>query len=119
MTTLSHNLVKIRKPHKCWGCLREFSPPSSLFRWSVAGENTVWGGYSCVACDELMGILEDDGEGHPRGFVAREIAERSSGEKIESPEQLLLVAKAEKEEHRKFVQRADEYRKSRMEKYGK
>jgi hypothetical protein len=58
MDQLSHNIVKIRKSHNCWGCAVEF-PKGSLMTNSVTvdqGEfsNTYW----CEECEAYLNTLE-------------------------------------------------------------
>lgn len=50
---LTDKVVRTRKPHKCWGCLREF--PKGTRMWlNVIDEKPLTAYYYCMTCDKLM-----------------------------------------------------------------
>lgn len=60
MTTLQYKLVTIRKPHKCFGCLRKFEPGSKMFYWFGVDGSDHNSGYACETCEEIMSINNYD-----------------------------------------------------------
>lgn len=51
---LKHKEVKIRKPHKCFGCRREFGIGTKMIYWTSIYDDHFCSGYSCKTCDEIM-----------------------------------------------------------------
>ena len=43
-------IKKIRKPHKCTGCLRIFDPPAKMTLCVTAQEGTAYNDYFCDTC---------------------------------------------------------------------
>jgi hypothetical protein len=75
MNYINQKKVKIRKPHNCWGCAREFSVGSIMERNTQAEGLKICSIYWCDDCMEYMSnavfssddmfsygeLLEDDG----------------------------------------------------------
>ena len=51
-TLISEKWVKTRKPHKCFGCAKEYPKGSYMSRSSVTDCGTVWESYLCEVCQE-------------------------------------------------------------------
>lgn len=59
MTQLTLKTVKIRKPHNCWGCMKEF-PIDTEMTYSVAVDQGEFStAYWCEECEEIMSNLEE------------------------------------------------------------
>lgn len=66
---LRYKLVKIRKPHVCFGCGRYFEPPCQMISAAAADGGTVESYYLCKSCDIVasdLGPLEEFGFGDLR-----------------------------------------------------
>lgn len=83
MTSLKHQKVKIRKPHRCFCCLRVFPKGDMMISWTGIYEGDFNHGYNCLTCEEIMKLDKDNYEGFEEGFVANELS------KGQSPEDLL------------------------------
>lgn len=63
---ISDKIVKIRKPHYCFGCHRKFEPGSVMDCQTNKYDGTIGKVYSCATCRELMrkfkSLFFDDGE---------------------------------------------------------
>ena len=58
MDQLSLKIVKIRKPHKCWGCTKEF-PVGTEMKYSVIVDQGEFSStYWCEKCEEFLDTLE-------------------------------------------------------------
>lgn len=97
-TTLTYKEVTIRTPHKCWGCLREFSIGSKMNYWSCVDGSRINSGYSCKTCDEIQKIIIDPmyDDGIQQGEIASECA------KGQTPEELLAELKAQRTAERVY-----------------
>ena len=52
-TVLTEKIVRTRKPHNCWGCLREF--PRGTRMWlNVIDEKPLTTYYYCMTCTALL-----------------------------------------------------------------
>ncbi len=58
MTQLSLKTVKIRKPHKCWGCIKEFSIGTEMIYNVSVDQGEFSSTYWCVECNEFLSTLE-------------------------------------------------------------
>lgn len=67
--SMSHKEVKIRKPHKCYGCCRIFTPGDQMIYWAGITDGTWVSGYRCRTCDEIMGLIDHNDEGYGFGFA--------------------------------------------------
>ena len=68
----SSKIVKVRKPHKCFSCFREFGNGKQMDKWSGVYDGVWNSGYTCLTCHEIhnhKSIREDFYEGIPEGFV--------------------------------------------------
>lgn len=99
MNILSDKIMKIRKKHQCWACLRSFDAGSKMARQVQADLGGIGNCYTCVTCDELLklqpryksGMLifsSDEDESFP-GEVIEECREFD----VDTPEQLLELIK--------------------------
>jgi uncharacterized Fe-S center protein len=63
MKTLTNKEVKIRKPHKCWGCAKEF-PIGTIMRFTtqVDSDNNIASSYWCEKCQEILRSMELEDE---------------------------------------------------------
>ena len=59
MDQLKLKTVKIRKPHRCWGCTKRFSKGSKMTYSVCVDQGEFNSSYWCSECNELMGSLED------------------------------------------------------------
>ena len=50
---VERSLVKIKKPHVCFGCGREFKPGSQMEKSLVTGDSP-WSCYLCATCREVL-----------------------------------------------------------------
>ena len=66
---ISHKLVKTRKPHKCWGCTKEF-PAGSMLWNCVSKEDEIISTYWCESCQELVEQDADSVDGYYFGELA-------------------------------------------------
>ena len=58
MTQLTLKTVKIRKPHKCWGCTKEY-PVDTKMTYSVAVDQGEFSySYWCEECNDFLSTLE-------------------------------------------------------------
>jgi len=90
MDILSNQLVKIRKPRQCFGCLRKFEIGTQMRRQVNIFDGEIGTVYSCETCDTLMSNYKkefiDESEGV---FPECCIQERYSDFKVKNPEELL------------------------------
>ena len=61
-TLISEKRVKTRKPHRCFGCAKEYPKGSWMCRFSVADCGTVWASYKCEVCEEYEVRFLSDGD---------------------------------------------------------
>lgn len=89
--------VRIRKPQKCFACLRRFDPGTILSTQTIANDGRIYTIYLCKDCDILLSEFEehffDSEEGFPEGCVY----ETYHSYKVDSPIGLLLSLREEKE----------------------
>jgi len=62
MSVIASKKVITRKPHKCWGCAREFPKGSTLDRVTCTDGEVIMSAYWCEICQEWL-TEYDDGEG--------------------------------------------------------
>lgn len=59
---MRHELVKTRKPHRCWGCWQQF-PAGSILYYSVGVYDGDFGtAYWCQPCDAYINEHREDFE---------------------------------------------------------
>ncbi len=58
MDQLSHNIVKTRKPHNCWGCTEEFPKGSLLTKTVTVDQGEFSSAYWCEECEAYLNTLE-------------------------------------------------------------
>lgn len=61
MDVLKDKFVKTRKPHRCFGCLREMRPGSTMKYFAAVDAGEFLSVYFCAVCDEYMSIRFNDG----------------------------------------------------------
>lgn len=54
--------VKTRKPHKCFGCAKEYPEKSKMVYSSYADGGTVQSSYLCLVCVEYMHRYFESGD---------------------------------------------------------
>lgn len=59
---ISHKYVKTRKPHKCFGCAREYPKGSILNREAVEDDGTVFTAYMCPECEDYLNSGDYSGD---------------------------------------------------------
>ena len=59
MECINDKIVTTRKPHTCWGCMREFPAGSRMHR-NTCVEDEICTSYWCVVCDEIMHELDEE-----------------------------------------------------------
>ena len=59
---LRYNFVKIRKPHICFGCGRQFEPPSEMCSAVYRDGGTLESMYLCNVCADIASKLRYDDE---------------------------------------------------------
>lgn len=76
MDVLRSKQVKIRKPHKCWGCLRTF-PAGTMMDYVVGVDGgEMYSVYWCDICQTVMSKMNfDDGDGIGAGDLIAEYRE--------------------------------------------
>lgn len=81
---IAHKYVKTRKPHKCFGCAREFSKGSILKREAVADDRTVFTAYMCPSCEDYLQSGDFTGDefcfGDLKEFVVDHPTEKGGGD---------------------------------------
>ena len=88
MNVISHKLVKSRKSHQCFSCLRKIPAHTPIYAWAVVYEGDFGHGHTCTTCQDIMDIQgSDDGEGFPEEFVREQL------NKDQIPEDLLIELK--------------------------
>jgi|SRR5690606_1829239 len=93
--TLKKKEVKIRKPHKCFGCRRVFEKGTIMIYCTSIYDDHFCSVYSCKTCDEIISHEsnynpKDWDDGFPEYFTEEWIESRGLKE---SPEQLLQSLK--------------------------
>ncbi|HBG21971.1 MAG TPA: hypothetical protein DDW83_01805 [Peptococcaceae bacterium] len=61
--------VKTRKPHKCWGCDKEYPAGTQMISAAYADGGTVFGGYWCKTCQEYMHRHFESGDECEQGEI--------------------------------------------------
>ncbi len=83
-TTLKYKLVKTRKRHLCFSCLRRFEPNVKMYYWFCVYSGQSNSGYTCKMCHEIINLLHVPGdEDIIEGYVKEMLNEG------ETPETLL------------------------------
>ena len=59
---ISHKYVKTRKPHKCFGCAREYPKGSTLNREAIEDDGTVFTAYMCPECEDYLNSGDYSGD---------------------------------------------------------
>ena len=59
MDQLTLKVVKIRKPHNCWGCTKEFPIGTEMTNSVTVDQGEFSSTYWCEECVEIMNDLED------------------------------------------------------------
>lgn len=49
---ISYKTVKIRKPHTCFGCLKQFDVGDSVEKYNISHDGMLYSVYMCCECDE-------------------------------------------------------------------
>ena len=63
MSTIIHwNSVKIRKPHRCFGCGKEYQSGSAMTNAAYTNNGTIHTAYWCPVCAEYMNRYFQFGE---------------------------------------------------------
>lgn len=92
---LSEKLVKTRKQHFCFACLRDFPAGSMLYYQRNVDYGCFSTVYTCPTCQKLLSIaikeLCDD-DGFPEGCVAEVIVEHG----FDTPEEWLATLESVK-----------------------
>lgn len=79
--------VKIRKPHRCYGCERKFEP-GTIMRYSTYSDDGQMGSsYMCHTCLDIANYVFEPGEELSPAFTACVLDDG------QSPEQLLQSLK--------------------------
>ena len=79
MECLSQRFVKIRKPHKCWGCTVEF-PAGSRMEAVVSVDDVIFCTYWCQQCHDYVQTMEywQCEDGFAFGEIGEQIKEDKS-----------------------------------------
>lgn len=68
MNQIDLRIVKIRKPHHCWGCKKLFNPGESLELCKTSDGGEITNTYWCESCQEKISQFEqwelEDGFGY-------------------------------------------------------
>lgn len=77
MTTLRDKKVKIRKPHRCWGCAKSFESGSEMYNVVQVYDQEISSTYWCMSCLKIWNDLryDDDREGWRLGELAQYVNE--------------------------------------------
>lgn len=60
MTNLKYKVVRLRKPRKCWGCMKQHEK-GQLMRNSVAVDSgEIYSSYWCRPCDEYVNKFREN-----------------------------------------------------------
>jgi len=59
MDQLSLKTVKIRKPHKCWGCTKEFPIGTTMTKSVTVDQGEFSSCYWCKECENFLSTLKD------------------------------------------------------------
>lgn len=73
---IAHKYVKTRKPHKCFGCAREFPKGSVLNREAVEDGGTVFTAYMCSDCEDYLNSGDYTGEEFCFGDLRESVLEK-------------------------------------------
>lgn len=85
-TILQDKLVKTRKEHYCFSCLRRFPIGTDMWYWSGIYEGDFNSSYTCKTCKEIMS-LDKENNVFEEGYVDNWL------NKGQTPEELLLELK--------------------------
>jgi len=77
MDQLSLKTVKIRKPHKCWGCTKEFSIGTEMIKSVSVDQGEFSSVYWCKECNDFLKTVE--GWQTEDGFAYGELKELIDG----------------------------------------
>ena len=61
--------VNTRKPHKCWGCWKEYPASTEMTHAAYADNGTVYDCYWCLTCEEYMRQYFESGDECGRGEI--------------------------------------------------
>lgn len=59
MDIVSDKTVKTKKPHRCWGCTKEY-PKASIMRVVVCKNDSISRAYWCEKCTERINKMTND-----------------------------------------------------------
>jgi len=72
---LSHKKITTHKPHKCWGCTKEFPKGTAMWR-CVNRDGTLITTYWCEPCQAIIDrMAKDDPRTVQDGFMRGELLE--------------------------------------------
>ena len=95
MIELSNSLVKTRKPHQCFGCLREMPKGTRMDRSAYAHDGSVYSVYICIPCFRILakyrGVVSDSDGTISEGIIW----DAMSHFNVTSPEELLFKTKVQ------------------------
>lgn len=92
MTNLSRKEVKIRKPHRCFGCRIIYPVGTKMDYQTNVYDGHLFGLYSCHCCDKIMHKYKDDMFGYGEGFFPQDcVYESMLDRQVKTPEHLLLI----------------------------
>ena len=58
MQELTSKIVKTRKPHKCWGCAKEYPAGTKMKYCESVDQGEFTNTYWCDSCEKIRGKLE-------------------------------------------------------------
>jgi len=80
---IKNKIVKTKKHHECFSCLRNFPPGTKMNYWVGKYEGDFCTSYSCLTCVDIMNNHSGGEISFPEGYVGGWL------KKDETPEQLL------------------------------
>jgi len=95
MKVLSYKIVKTRKQHQCFSCLRYFPEKTEMTSCTFIADGSIWTKYQCEDCHELFdedgGLFKDEDGGFVEGCVNEKLHDFG----VSTPEELLIMLKKE------------------------
>lgn len=85
-TILKHKMVKTKKPHLCFSCLKRFPENTAMISWAGMYMGDFNSGYTCLTCEEIIalsvknGIIETDVVDF--GFVTEFLSKETTPEMV-------------------------------------
>ena len=79
-------MVKTKKPHLCFSCLKRFSEKTAMISWAGMYMGDFNSGYTCLTCEEIIalsvknGIIETDVVDF--GFVNEMVSKETTPEMV-------------------------------------